>query len=205
MKKLAYILSDNKINGLRPYVELINDIELYDQRKPLLIVGMANAKKFAGDKFSILNRQISEKVFWTFKRTERRQDFENDLILFYNNIFNNIINNINYYYINLIKINFNKIKKLYNILFTSDHNNKKYFFIKNDMLFFLLEENKVIGISFRLLKYCKISKKKVYLKIKNIPNSVIGFENSEGLSDFKEDVRGNEYIMPYIMSLIDAK
>jgi hypothetical protein len=83
MEKLAYVLSDNKINGLRPYVELINDIELYDQRKPLLIVGMANAKKFAGDKFSILNRQISEKVFWTFKRTERRQDFENDLILFY--------------------------------------------------------------------------------------------------------------------------
>jgi hypothetical protein len=73
------------------------------------------------------------------------------------------------------------------------------------MLFFLLEENKVIGISFRLLKYCKISKKKVYLKIKNIPNSVIGFENSEGLSDFKEDVRGNEYIMPYIMALIDSK
>ena len=205
MEKLAYVLSDNKINGLRSYVELINDIKLYDQRKPLLIVGIDNAKRFAGDKFSILNRQISENVFWTFKKTERRQDFENDIILFYNNIFNNIINNINYYYINLIKLKYNKIKKIYNILFNSDHNNKKYFFIKNDMLFFLLEKDKIIGISFKLLKYCKISKKKVFLKIKNIPNSVIGFENSEELKGFKEDVRGNEYIMPYIMALIDTK
>ena len=58
-------------------------------------------------KLDILEKELEPGVFWTFKKSESRSDFEQDLKNFYKYIFNNILNNINYYYINIFKLKYN--------------------------------------------------------------------------------------------------
>ena len=107
MEKFGYIVSKAKISDLKGFVEQVDDISLADSTKPILIVGYNNAKKIAREKdkeFDILNKSLDKNIFWTFKKTESKIDFEKDIIKFYNYIINNIIYNINYYYINIYKL-----------------------------------------------------------------------------------------------------
>ena len=103
MKKLGYIVSDKKINNVKGFVEVVNDISLADTTKPVLLVGLENAKKNINN-FSILNKKANDNLFWTIKKTEKRVDFENDIDYFYNYIINNISRNIKYYYINILAL-----------------------------------------------------------------------------------------------------
>ena len=138
-EKFGYIVSKTKISDLKGFVEQVDDISLADLAKPILIVGYKEAKKIAseeGKEFDILNKSLDKNLFWTFKKTESKSDFEKDIIKFYSYIINNIIYNINYYYINIYKLKYNKIKKLYNII---NSKNKKYIYINNGMIYFLYE------------------------------------------------------------------
>ena len=117
MEKLGYIVSTSKIKGLDDFVGLVNDVSLADPTKPILIVGLENAKKYS-DNFSILNKKLSENVFWTFKKTEKREFYERDVEEFSKYIIQNVLNTIKYYYINIITLRYSKIKRLYNILFS---------------------------------------------------------------------------------------
>ena len=87
---LGYIVTDRKLNGINGFVEQVNSIEQADSTKPILIVGWKNAKKYEGYT-SILNKQLSDNVYWTFSRSESRSEQEEDLKKFYKLIINNIL------------------------------------------------------------------------------------------------------------------
>ncbi len=198
MKKLGYIVSDKKINNVKGFVEVVNDISLADTTKPVLLVGLENAKKNIKN-FSILDKKVNDNLFWTFKKTEKRVDFENDINYFYNYIINNISRNIKYYYINILKLKYNKIKKLYNILFSS---NKKYIYISNNMIYILYKENIILGISLNLLEYIKIKKEKILDKLYSNKNNVICTDVSQCIKSIKNEIGNNRYVVPYFMSII---
>ena len=112
MRKIGYIVTDRKMKGIDPSVIQVNNLsEVSDPSLPILIVGWKNASKHDNYK-SIIEKQLDDKVFWTFSKTENRSIFESDLLIYYNYIYNNILNNINYYYINIFKLKYNSIKKL---------------------------------------------------------------------------------------------
>ncbi len=203
MEKLGYIVADRCFDGIKEYVGCVNDVSLADPTKPILIVGLKRAKEYCGDNFSILNKKISDNVWWTFKKTERRQDFERDILLFYKNIINNIINNINYYYINLYKLNYTSIKKIFNILY--DQNSIKYIFIKNDMLYMLYKDHDILGISFKMLKYIGVNRKKAFMKVRKAPGVIINFDSSKIALDFRRDIQYHDYVIPYIMKVLNAE
>jgi len=197
MQKLGYIVSDRKINNVKGFVEVVNDFSLADPTKPILIVGYDLAKKYIKN-FSILDRRNNGNLFWTFKKTERRIDFENDLSYFYNYIINNIIYNINYYYINILNLKYNKIKILYNILFS---NNNKYIYISNDMIYLLYNKNNILGISLIILEYIGIKKEKIIKKIYSNKNNIICTDISECIKIIKKEIGNKKYAVPYFMSI----
>ena len=203
MEKLGYVVSERKIDDLKDYVGCVNDISLADPTKPILIVGLKAAKEYCGEKFSILNKQISDNVWWTFKKTEKRQDFERDILLFNKNIINNILNYINYYYIDLYNIKYNKLKKIYNIIF--DESIIKYIYIKNNMIYMLYGDHDILGFSLEMLKYAGIKRKKVYLKVRNAPNTIINFDSSQIARDFRGDLKGHDYVFPYLMMVLGVE
>ena len=198
MQKLGYIVTDRKINGVKDFVGVVNDISLADPTKPVLIVGIKLAKKYI-DNFSILDKKVNDKLFWTFKKTEKREDFENDINNFYNYIIYNISNNIKYYYINILKLKYNKIKKLYNIIFSSE---KKYIYISNNMMYFLHNEKDVFGISISILEFLNIDIKKLFKKIYSNENNIICTNMSNCVKSIKTEIGNKKYVVPYFMSIL---
>lgn len=198
MSCLGYIISDVKIKNLKGFVEQVNDVSLADLAKPVLFIGVENARKNIKD-FSILKKKYDNSVFWTYKKTEKRVDFEDDINYFYSYIINNISSNINYYYINIYNLKYNKIKKLYNILFSSS---KKYIYISNNMIYLLYKNNIILGISLNLLEYIKIKKEKILDKLYSNKNNVICTDISQCIRPIKNEIGNNRYVVPYFMSIM---
>lgn len=197
MEKLGYIISDRKINNIKDFVGFADDISSVDSAKPVLIVGIKKAKEYCGKNFNILKKKISSNISWTFKKTERRDDFENDIKIFYKICILNILNNINYYYINIIKLKYSSIKKIYNIIFS---NEKKYIYICNDMIY-LLHKDIIIGFSLRVLQYCGIKPNKIIDRIKSNKSNKIYEEDNPFVKMIKREIVNKEYVVPYFMSI----
>lgn len=198
MSCLGYIVSDSKIKNLKGFVEQVSDVSLADLTKPTLFVGVENARKNI-EGFSILKKKYGSNIFWTYKKTEKRVEFEDDINYFYSNIIYNISCNIKYYYINILNLKYNKIKKLYNILFSS---NKKYIYISNNMIYILYKENIILGISLNLLEYIKIKKEKILDKLYSNKNNVICTDLSQCIRSIKNEIGNNKYVVPYFMKIL---
>lgn len=187
---LGYIVTEKKIKGIDGFVEQVDDISLADSTKPILIVGWKTAKR-DGRYSSILDKQIDDKVFWTFSKSESRADFEEDLKNFYIFIYNNILNNIIYNNINIFKLKYNKIKKLLNIL------KNKSIYLSNNMLY-IPHEGKVLGLSISILEYCGISREKILKKIKELNGKIIE-DNNKFIFKLSKQLGNKKYAIPYFI------
>ena len=198
MEKLGYILSKRKIKDTLDFVDVVNNIEeIDDTTKPFLIIGMNEAKKLCKN-FSILEKKIDNHIFWTFSKTERRSDYEKDLNNFYNFVLEYNIKNIKYYYINILTMKYNKIKKLINII---NNNDKKYIYISKDMIY-IYYNNYILGISLIISNYINISSKKIITKCNKNKNNII-FNNDSFLNyRMKNIIKNKRYIIPYFMSIL---
>lgn len=200
MGKLGYIISDNVIREKNSFVGYVKDISEADPTKPILYIGYKKAKSIEGYK-NILEKKINNNIFWTFKKTESRSDYEIDLEKFYKYIINNILYNINYYYINIINIKYNKLKKLYNIIL--NYTKQKYIYISKNMIYFKYEDN-TYGISLSLLEYIGINKDKILQRIKANKSNIIIYDKTEKVHKILKEVGyDNRYSVPYLMEQLD--
>ena len=197
MRELGYIVSDRRFNNMKDFVGFANDISLVDSTKPVLVVGLKKAKEILGDKFNILDKKINDNVYWTFKKTEKRNDFDNDLSLFYKRCINRVTDSVKYCYVNIIRLKYSKLKKLHSILFSGD---KKYIYISNDMLY-VLYGTCILGLSLSLLKYCGINPIKILKKIKENKNNEIYEQDKPFVTRIKRAVLNKDYVIPYFMSM----
>ena len=193
---IGYIVTERKLKGISGFVEQVDSIEKADSTKPILIIGWKNAKKYEGYK-SILDKQLSQNVYWTFSRTENRSIQEEDIKKFYKLIINNILNNIKYYYVNIFKLNYNKIKKLINIVNSS---NRKTIYISNGFVYIPYEANNILGISLKILEYCGINKDKIINKIKLNPNNKIVEDDNYKAFKLSKELKNKKYALPYFLN-----
>lgn len=195
MKTLGYIVTDRKLKNIDGFVEQVNDISLADSTKPILVVGWKNAKNYDGYT-SILEKQLGNNIYWTFNKSENRSDFEEDLQMFYNIIYNNILNNINYHYIDIFKLKYNKLKKLYSILSSREDKN---IYISNGVVY-ILHENSVLGLSLTVLEYCGIKTEKVLQRIKSNPNNNVFEDDNKFVFKLIKRLGNKKYAVPYFIS-----
>lgn len=199
MKKLGYIVSKRKINNAVDFVGVVDDVsKVEDPTKPFIIIGLEEAKKNSPN-FSILNKMLDIDVFWTFGKTERRVDYERDLDKFYDYVLNKSIENIKYYYINILTIKYNKIKKLLNIINSKE---KKYIYTSNDMIY-IYYNNNILGISLKILKYININIKKIYKILYSNKNNIIYNNDSFLTSKMRKVINNKKYVIPYFISILE--
>jgi len=205
MLLLGYIISDTKYQDLSDETIQVVKNELDCKLQlPKLILGLDNAKNYAKEHnmpFDILDRTFPNGDRWSFKKTEKRDYYEHDLSEFKKHIIKSISNDINYYYINIYKLKYTKIKDLYNILFNNKFNRDiNYIIIDNEMLYFPLCGNKVMGISFNHLRYIGIDREKVINKIKLHKSNKIYYTSSRNMWKLKDWFKGIEYVIPSILT-----
>ena len=170
MRTLGYIVVGKKLTNIEGFVEQVHSIEEADSTKPILIVGWDNAKQFEG--YNILDRKLSEGVFWTFSRAENRYEFEKDLKKFYNYLFDNVTKYIIYDYINI--------------------------YISSNMMYAVLDD-KILGVSFQMLEYCGISRDKVLKRIKENKSDGIIYDNSRDVIKLGRFLGNKKYAIPYFV------
>lgn len=192
---LGYIVTDRKLTNIDGFVEQVNDVSLADPTKPILIVGWKKAKQDSRYT-SILEKQLDENVFWTFSKTESRSDFEDDLKNFYNIIYNNILSNISYYYINIFKLKYSNIKKLYNIILNSEEN-KDIYLSKN--ILYIPHNGIILGLSLSVLEYCGVPMNKVLDRIKSKGINIIE-DNKKFIFKLSKQLGNKKYAVPYFIS-----
>lgn len=192
---LGYIVTDRKMKGIDSFVEQVNDISLADSTKPILVVGWKNAKMYDGYK-SVLDKTLGNNVFWTFSKSESRSEFEEDLEKFYKVIYNNILNNINYYYVNIFKLTYSKIKKIYNILFSNEYND---IYISNNMLYIPYKDNSILGVSLDIIEYCGIKRDKVISRIRSNPRNRMVDDGDGFIFRLSKRLGTKKYAMPYFV------
>ena len=195
MKTLGYIVTDRKLKNIDGFVEQVNDISLADSTKPILVVGWKNAKNCDGYT-SILEKQLGENIYWTFSKSESRSDFETDLQTFYSIIYNNILNNINYNYIDIFKLKYNKLKKLYSILYSREKKN----IYNSNVVVYILHESSVLGLSLTVLEYCGIKTDKVLQRIKSNPNNNVFEDDNKFVFKLTKRLGNKKYAVPYFIS-----
>ena len=197
MRKLGTIVSKRKINDVVGFVEVVNDItEVNNPTKPILVIGLNEAKKLKED-FCILEKELDKDLFWTFGKTEKRNDHEKDIDKFYEYILNKEIENIKYYYINFFKLRYNKIKNILNII---NNENNKYIYINKNIIY-IYYSNYIIGISLTVLEYLGIDKKKIFHRLKRNPKNIIQYQTPFLTDKMRKVVNNKKYIIPYFMSL----
>lgn len=196
MQKLGYLISQTKVRDVADFIEVTNDISLYNTDKPSMIVGVDYAKSTIKD-FSMIHRVKGNK-WWTFAKNERRQDYEKDLKDFYSYVITNAVNNVKYYYVNVIKLSRNKIKGLYTIL-NSDM--VKYAYIYKDMIY-LYQGEYVLGISLRLLRYIGIDVDKHMKRLQKNKTIKMYFSDKNINDNLKQYAKNKRYLIPYFFSLL---
>lgn len=195
---IANIVTKRKVtfDSLICKCKSINDI---DSTKPTLIIGWEEVKSIYGKDISILEKQINEKVFWTFDKTERRNDYEKDINAFYYFIIKDLIKNVKYSFINVITAQYSLIKRFLNFV---KGNKTKYIYIDSNRFVFIYCDGVVCGISLDDLRYMDINVNKCLNILKSNSNNHI-VENDSFLSiKLKRIIGDDKMIIPYLYSII---
>ena len=165
VKKIGNIVTKSKKNTFGDIFNVVKSFDDIIEGIPTLIIGFEEAKEWI-ENFNIIDKQYGD-IWWTFKKTERRCEYEEDVIKFYNYAILHEMEKTKYVYVDLINFRLANIKKM--IKFLGDSTKKYVFLTRNSHFMFVYSEvyNTVFGISLELCEYLGVAKQKVYKLLKN--------------------------------------
>ena len=197
MEILGYIVSKSKVSDVLPYIKVVSSFNtIEDKTKPILIIGLEEAKKRASS-FSILEKKISDNIFWTFGKREKRIDYEKDIIMFQKFVLKSVFNNIRYYYLNVLTIKYHKLKALLHIILKDKKNT---FFIDKKMIY-ISYDNVIIGASVDIIEYLGLKKERIIHLLKKNKNNLIYYNDFLLNKEIKEILVDKKYMTTYFLSL----
>ncbi len=178
--KVANIVSTTNIKVSEEF-NVVKAMDNIIHGLPTLIVGFDYVNKNYSN-FDITNIELEPNIYWTFKRTERRDKFEEDLIWFKTKVYKDLTSKINYVFVDFIQYN-NRImikivKKIIGL-------KNKITYCHGDMIY-IYGENLIFGIDLKLLRYMSVNSLKVKEKIKNI--SDVFLEDDKILIEYEKNV-----------------
>lgn len=163
------VTTSNKVKFDLP-INKCKDMGCVDDTLPTLIIGYDLAKKYING-FNILKKYYKEQnIYWTFKRTERGIDYENDIKEFYNTVINDFCKKNRYLFVDIIGLKIYEAKKM--IKFIKSDENKLVFNENNRFLYVYCEKYQtVFGFSLSTSRFFGVNSNKIVKMIKDNPNN----------------------------------
>lgn len=194
--KIANILSTSKIEAPEDFNIVKSSSDLIDGL-PTLIVGYDYVNKHYHD-FDITNIKLEPNLYWTFKKTEKRDKFDEDLRWFIRKVYEDLTDKLIYLFVDPIQYRpktLNKIvRKILSLKNSISYQHDNMIYIYNDTLIF--------GIDLKLLKYIGIDTNKIKEKIKTL--SDVFLNKDEVFIEYKkyvETLNGRVRYIPYLYSI----
>lgn len=189
------IVSKSNLN-IDKYFNVVESIDDIIHDLPTLVVGWDVVKTINPDA-DFIDKKLSNDIFWTFKKTERRDIFEEDLYNFIQYSYNILIKEIKYQFVDFIQLDKIEIKDLFNQI----KNQKSTSYFYNDMIY-IHNEKTIYGIDLKLVKYLDFDLTKTINKIKNYSN--VFLIDDDIIIEYKDiiDMLDNEVkYIPYLYSI----
>jgi hypothetical protein len=198
--KIANIVSHQKVNVSQEFnvVESMDDII---HGLPTLILGFDYVNKHYPD-FDVMDRMLGENLYWTVKRTEKRDKYEEDLSWFVTKVLTDLISEISYVFVDPIQYNSRTIRKVIK-KFHSMENKVTY---QNGQMLYIYAEKIIFGVDLKLLKYIGLDYKKIKEKI--IRKSLVFLTNDKILIEYKktvEELDNQVRYIPYLFSITNEQ
>ena len=190
----------NNLNTYDKFFNVVSSIDDVIPELPTLIVGWDIVKTIDPDT-DFIDRKLSDNIFWTFKKTEKRDLFNNDLYDFTEHCSKLLIKDIEYIFIDLIQLTDLEIKNIFKTI----KNNKSIGFKYRDMIY-IYSLNKIYGLDLSLVQYLGYDKVEKINKIKSI--CVDFLTNEEILIEYKDitEMLGEQVkYIPFLYSLSNGE
>lgn len=145
---IANVVADEPVN-VDKHFNIVTSYGDIDTSKPTIIVGWEKYVKQINPDCDFIDRKLSDNVYWTFSKREKRGFHDEDIYNFVKYAYQELISDINYIYLDYIQFNDKKIAKvLTKIKSLKDSIAFKY----HDMIY-IYGERLIFGIDIKLLRY----------------------------------------------------
>lgn len=168
---------------------------------PTLILGFDYVNKHYPD-FDVMDRKLGENLYWTVKRTEKRDKYEEDLSWFVTKVLTDLISEISYVFVDPIQYNFRTIRKVIR-KFHAMENKVTY---QNGQMLYIYADKIIFGVDLKLLKYIGLDYNKIKEKI--IKKSLVFLTNDKILIEYKNTVAeldNQVRYIPYLFSITNEQ
>ena len=193
MGYIGNIITKSAIN-LGKFFNVTKTLEDIDVSLPTLIVGWKEVKEYFPNQ-DILKKEVSDNIFWTFSKKEKRHRFESDLNSYIEYVKNDIENKIKYKFFNFILSSDEKRNKFIQFV-----NNGGYSIYYNSNFLYLYDNlNRIIiGVSLKDIEYIGYNYKDFIENLNiNKNNSIINdlkFIDEQSLFLIKDNIK----IVPFL-------
>jgi hypothetical protein len=193
---IANIVSKNSVDVSQDF-NVVDSIDNIILGIPTLIVGFDLTESLYPD-FDILDICVKDNIYWTFKKIEKRDKYNEDLDWFITKVYSDLTKDINYIFVDpillkpktLIKI----VRKIYSIETLTTY-------VYNDMLY-IYGDKIVFGVDLKLFKFIGFDIKKLKDKIIHISTDFL--DDDDILIEYKNIVEtlGNSVrYIPYLFNI----
>lgn len=174
MRKIGNIITTSKMPDYTRLFNVVDDIDDADRSIPTIIIGVQNAREELDNRFNVLDKCYdSGMLWWTYRKNERRADFEDDMSAFVKFCVEKVAKSIEYVYVDIPNIGINGVKRFIRYI---DNGNIKLCHVTNgDSFMFIYDEKKSMsfGLSLSLCEYVGVKAEKVIDRVRRNKNNVI--------------------------------
>jgi hypothetical protein len=198
--KIANIVSHQRVNVSQEF-NVVESMDNIIHGLPTLILGFDYVNKHYPD-FDVMDRKLGENLYWTVKRTEKRDKYEEDLSWFVTKVLTDLISEISYVFVDPIQYNSRTIRKVIRKFHTME--NKITY--QNGQMLYIYAEKIIFGVDLKLLKYIGLDYKKIKEKI--IRKSLVFLTNDKILIEYKktvEELDNQVRYIPYLFSITNEQ
>lgn len=194
MKFIANILTDEPFSSDGIY-NVVKENTLLVPGIPTLIIGWEKTKAEYPNA-SIIEWEVSDNVFWTYGKYEKRERYEENIKRFKELSIKKLLETVKYVFYDVILCGESKFNSFLAKLADSG---KKTAYIFNEMLYICFSDDVVIGLSLRDCEYAFPDSKKKILSVIYSSNTVTLLKNNENIPrETRYRFKDNLFIIPYL-------
>lgn len=195
MRVLGYIVSKRKVQGKGRFVRVVESIDDARRDLPVLVIGWSVAKQMDGYK-SIIDKDLSENVSWTFSEGEGRSRMEEDVLRFSKMCVEKFVSTVSYHYVNIFRLCFSSAKSLIGKLKT---NGRKTIYISGDGMCYICCGSDVFGISLTMLSYAGIDRDRFIGRISAMQSTRVFTDEDVKVKSLSCELGNKRYAVPCLI------
>jgi len=195
--KIANIVTSNKAE-VTDDINVVKDIKDIIDGIPTLVTSYDWVSKNYDD-YDIYDKKLSDNLYWTFARTERRDIFATDVEEFITLANKRLIKDITYIFIDLVQFRPRKVRKIIKKIISID---KKIAFKHKDMIY-IYGDKFIFGVDLDLIKYMGLDVNRIESKIKD--KCDVFLEDDEIFIEYKDNMERLDHMVKYIPYLYTIK